>query len=228
MIPLTMSPPRGHEGGPEKLAARGPTGVPAPAAQPRGPDEVDVQNPALLWTSTGLPLSGVRGGWTAGCRIGALVRNSDSANHPLVRERYPVLSEALLSGASPQLRNLATVGGNILQRTRCVYFCDISQPCNKREPGSGARPSRATTSMHAVLGAVRSLHRREPLGHVRGARGAGRHGARDGPRGAQGVFRGFPPAARHCPGAGDGAPAGRDHHPCRRCRPRASPGARAI
>ncbi|HEV7804389.1 MAG TPA: xanthine dehydrogenase family protein subunit M, partial [Solirubrobacteraceae bacterium] len=77
-----------------------------------------------------------------GLRIGAGVRNSDLAAHPAVRERWPVLSQSLLSGASGQLRNLATVGGNLLQRTRCPYFCDATKPCNKRRPGSGC-PARA-------------------------------------------------------------------------------------
>ena len=70
--------------------------------------------------------------------VGALVRNSDLADHPLIKTRYPLLSQALLSGASPQLRNMATTGGNLLQRTRCYYFTDVSFPaCNKRMPGSG-------------------------------------------------------------------------------------------
>jgi xanthine dehydrogenase YagS FAD-binding subunit len=87
-----------------------------------------------------------------GVRIGAAVRNSDLAADLLVRERYPVLSEALLAGASGQLRNLATTGGNLLQRTRCVYFMDASKPCNKRSPGSGC-PARAGEHRNlAVLG----------------------------------------------------------------------------
>ena len=72
-----------------------------------------------------------------------MVRNSDLAAHFLIRQRYPVLSQALLAGASGQLRNLATTAGNLLQRTRCVYFQDVSMPCNKREPGSGCSARRA-------------------------------------------------------------------------------------
>jgi len=90
-----------------------------------------------------------------GLRIGALARNSDVAWHALVRERYPALSQALLSGASPQVRNMATVGGNLLQRTRCAYFRDVAVgACNKRAPGSGcaAQAAGAWTRMHAVLG----------------------------------------------------------------------------
>lgn len=136
----------------EKLAARPADAVPIGG----GTNLVDlmkihVQNPALLVDINGLPLSEIQE-VDGGLRIGALVRNSDLANHPLVRERYPMLSEALLSGASPQVRNMATVGGNILQRTRCSYFRDTAQPCNKREPGSGCAALEGYNRMHAVLG----------------------------------------------------------------------------
>ncbi len=88
-----------------------------------------------------------------GIRIGALVRNSDLAENPLIVSRYPVLSEALLSGASPQLRNLATTGGNLLQRTRCYYFYDPAFPmCNKRNPGSGCGALDGYNRIHAILG----------------------------------------------------------------------------
>lgn len=98
-----------------------------------------------------------------GLRIGAGVRNSDLAAHPWVRRHQPVLSRALLAGASGQIRNQATTGGNLLQRTRCVYFQDLSTPCNKREPGSGcsADDDRAYTRYNAVLGtseACRAVH----------------------------------------------------------------------
>ncbi|MGF6963521.1 xanthine dehydrogenase YagS FAD-binding subunit [Paraburkholderia sp. WC7.3g] len=89
-----------------------------------------------------------------GIRIGALVRNSDAANHALVREQYPLLSQALLAGASAQLRNMATVGGNLLQRTRCGYFYDTAfTQCNKRMPGSGCAALDGHNRMHAILGA---------------------------------------------------------------------------
>lgn len=88
-----------------------------------------------------------------GLRIGAGVRNSDLAAHPLVRERYPVLARALLAGASGQLRNVATTGGNLLQRTRCPYFQDVTTPCNKREPGSGCSAIGGYDREHAILGA---------------------------------------------------------------------------
>ena len=88
-----------------------------------------------------------------GVRIGALARNSDVAEHALIVQRYPVLSQALLAGASPQLRNLATTGGNLLQRTRCYYFYDPAFPqCNKRQPGSGCGALNGFNRIHAILG----------------------------------------------------------------------------
>jgi xanthine dehydrogenase YagS FAD-binding subunit len=87
-----------------------------------------------------------------GLRIGALVRNSDLSYHPLVKRRYPVLSSALQAGASQQLRNMASVGGNLMQRTRCAYFYDIATPCNKREPRSGCPAIAGHNRMNAILG----------------------------------------------------------------------------
>src|SRR5579885_1628839 len=87
-----------------------------------------------------------------GVRIGAMVRNSDFAHHPIIRERYPFVSQALLAGASGQLRNMATTGGNLLQRTRCYYFRDVASPCNKREPGTGCAALGGYNRIHAVLG----------------------------------------------------------------------------
>jgi xanthine dehydrogenase YagS FAD-binding subunit len=87
-----------------------------------------------------------------GLRLGALARNADTAYHPLVRDRYPLLSSAILAGASPQLRNMATNGGNLLQRTRCVYFYDVGVPCNKREPGTGCPAKHGVNRQHAILG----------------------------------------------------------------------------
>lgn len=89
---------------------------------------------------------------TNGVRIGALAKNSDTANHPLIRTRYPLLSQALLAGASPQLRNMASVGGNLLQRTRCYYFTNTTMPCNKRQPGSGCAAIEGYNRIHAILG----------------------------------------------------------------------------
>src|SRR5204862_55450 len=88
-----------------------------------------------------------------GVRIGALARNSDVADHTLIQQRYPVLSLAFLAGASPQLRNMATVGGNLMQRTRCYYFYDPAFPaCNKRDPGSGCGAIEGYNRVHAILG----------------------------------------------------------------------------
>ena len=104
--------------------------------------KLDVERPGLLVDVSGLDLPGIEVTADGGLRIGAQVRNSDLAVDPAVRERFPVLSQALLSGASGQLRNAATVGGNLFQRTRCLYFQDVSKPCNKRTPGTGC-PARA-------------------------------------------------------------------------------------
>ena len=88
-----------------------------------------------------------------GLRLGALGKNSDTANHRLVRERYPLVSQAILAGASPQLRNAATNGGNLMQRTRCYYFYDVAMPCNKRQPGSGCGALEGFNRIHAIFGA---------------------------------------------------------------------------
>jgi len=114
--------------------------------------KLGVERPELLVDVTGLPLDEVvDDGGTL--RVGALVRNSDLAAHPLVRARYPALSQAVLAGASGQLRNVATTGGNLLQRTRCLYFTDPAKPCNKRRPGSGCPAIRGEHHNLAILGA---------------------------------------------------------------------------
>ena len=115
--------------------------------------KLGVARPGLLVDVTRLPFDRIRPAADGGLRIGAAVRNSDLAADPVVRERYPLLSRALLAGASGQLRNLATTGGNLLQRTRCVYFQDVTTPCNKREPGSGCSALDGYTRYHAILGA---------------------------------------------------------------------------
>ncbi|WP_052809805.1 FAD binding domain-containing protein [Streptomonospora alba] len=115
--------------------------------------KLGVTAPDTLVDITHLPMDEVEELPEGGLRIGANVRNSEAAAHPLVRTRYPVLSQALLSGASGQLRNAATTGGNLLQRTRCVYFQDLSTPCNKREPGSGCSALEGYQRYHAVFGA---------------------------------------------------------------------------
>ncbi|GLY94832.1 xanthine dehydrogenase family protein subunit M [Actinoplanes sp. NBRC 103695] len=113
----------------------------------------DVERPPTLVDITGLPLTGVDELPGGGLRIGALVRNSHLAAHPAVRSRFPMLAQALLSGASGQVRNMATVGGNLLQRTRCLYFVDATAACNKREPGSGCDAAGGLHRAGAVLGA---------------------------------------------------------------------------
>jgi xanthine dehydrogenase YagS FAD-binding subunit len=116
----------------------------------------DVERPSRLIDITHLPLKAVEETSNGGLRIGALVPNSDLAYHPLIAERYPMLASALLAGASAQLRNMASTGGNLLQRTRCYYFYDTATPCNKREPGSGCSAIAGLNRMHAVLGASES------------------------------------------------------------------------
>jgi xanthine dehydrogenase YagS FAD-binding subunit len=112
-----------------------------------------VERPALLVDVRHLPLDRVESTPDGGLRIGATVTNSDLAAHPEVRRRYPALTQAVLAGASGQLRNMATVGGNLLQRTRCGYFTDVTRPCNKRAPGSGCSAIEGEHHNHAVLGA---------------------------------------------------------------------------
>src|SRR5947207_11998905 len=113
--------------------------------------KLNVESPARLVDVNHLPLAQIQV-TDAGVQIGSLVRNSDLAYHEAIRKRYPVLSEALLSGATAQVRNMATVGGNLLQRTRCTYFRDTAWPCNKREPGSGCSALEGYNRSHAVLG----------------------------------------------------------------------------
>ncbi|MFC0710088.1 FAD binding domain-containing protein [Azorhizophilus paspali] len=110
-------------------------------------------HPARLIDISRLPLGGIEETAEGGLRIGALTSNADLTWHPEIRRRYPLLSQAILAGASPQLRNMATSGGNLLQRTRCYYFYDRDTPCNKREPGSGCPARDGLNRIHAILGA---------------------------------------------------------------------------
>ncbi|MEV3857375.1 xanthine dehydrogenase family protein subunit M [Streptomyces sp. NPDC050095] len=112
-----------------------------------------VERPARLVDVRELPLDRIEPTGDGGLRIGATVTNSDLAAHPEVRLNYPALSQAVLAGASGQLRNMATVAGNLLQRTRCGYFTDVSKPCNKRVPGSGCPALAGEHRNHAILGA---------------------------------------------------------------------------
>jgi xanthine dehydrogenase YagS FAD-binding subunit len=113
----------------------------------------NVERPTRLIDISRLALNKVEETPEGGVRIGALVPNSDLAYHPLIEQRYPMLSSAILAGASTQLRNMASTGGNLLQRTRCYYFYDIATPCNKREPGAGCSAINGLNRMHAILGA---------------------------------------------------------------------------
>jgi xanthine dehydrogenase YagS FAD-binding subunit len=114
--------------------------------------KLGVETPERLVDVSALPHTGIEELPGGGLRIGAAVRNSDLAAHRAVRERYPLLAASLLSGASGQLRNMATTGGNLLQRTRCSYFQDVSKPCNKRRPGSGCPAREGEHHNLAILG----------------------------------------------------------------------------
>lgn len=139
--------------------AVGAAGAPGAAYLAAGTNLIDLMKghvamPTLLVDVNRLPLADVAQRPDGGVRIGAMVRNSDLANHALIRDGYPLLSQALVSGASPQLRNMATVGGNLMQRTRCYYFYDPAfAACNKRMPGSGCAARAGHHRIHAVLGA---------------------------------------------------------------------------
>jgi xanthine dehydrogenase YagS FAD-binding subunit len=111
-----------------------------------------VEQPTRLIDITHLPLKSVEETADGGLRIGALVPNSDLAHHPLIERRYPLVSSSILAGASAQLRNMASTGGNLMQRTRCAYFYDTTMACNKRVPGSGCAAIGGLNRGHAILG----------------------------------------------------------------------------
>jgi len=115
--------------------------------------KLNVETPLHVIDINRLPLNQIETTEEGGLKIGATARNSDLAYHPIVRRDYPLLSQALLSGASTQLRNRATTAGNLLQRTRCVYFRDTAMPCNKREPGTGCSAITGSNRTLAILGA---------------------------------------------------------------------------
>src|SRR5947209_10583394 len=146
--------------------------------------KLNVETPARLLDINRLPLDKIEASPDGGLKIGATVRNSDLANHASVRRDYAVLSQALLAGASAQLRNMATTAGNLLQRTRCVYFRDTAMPCNKREPGTGCPAITGSNRTLAVLGTSEhciatnpsdmcvAMTALEAVIHVQGAKGA--------------------------------------------------------
>ncbi|MFL5334491.1 MAG: FAD binding domain-containing protein [Geminicoccaceae bacterium] len=112
----------------------------------------NVARPSRMIDIGRLPLDRIEGTEAGGLRIGALVSNSDTAYDPRIESRYPMLASAILAGASPQLRNAATTGGNLMQRTRCYYFYDVGTPCNKRDPGTGCPAITGVNRIHAILG----------------------------------------------------------------------------
>lgn len=113
----------------------------------------DVEQASDIVDLTRLDLAEIKETPGGGVMLGALAKNSDTANHPLIRTRYPLLTQAMLSAASAQIRNMATNGGNLLQRTRCMYFYDVGTACNKREPGTGCSAIGGLNRMHAIFGA---------------------------------------------------------------------------
>jgi len=143
----------------------------------------DVERPTELIDVTRLDLAAIRETPGGGVSIGALAKNADTANHALIRARYPLLTKAIVAGASAQLRNMATNGGNLMQRTRCQYFYDLAMPCNKREPGTGCGAREGLNRMHAILGwsekcvavypgdMANALYALEAVVRVRGANG---------------------------------------------------------
>ena len=145
--------------------------------------KLNVETPARLIDINRLPLGKIEAASDGGLQIGATVRNSDLAFHPRVQKDYAVLSQALLSGASAQLRNMATTAGNLLQRTRCVYFRDTAMPCNKREPGTGCPAITGFNRTLAILGTSESCIATNPSDmcvalvaleatvHIQGAKG---------------------------------------------------------
>ncbi len=145
--------------------------------------KLNVETPQKVVDVTHLPFGKIETLPDGGLKIGAMVRNSDLAYHPIVRKNYAVLSEALLSGASSQLRNMATTAGNLLQRTRCMYFRDTAMPCNKREPDSGCAAITGVNRSLAILGTSEhcvatnpsdmnvALAALEAIIHIRGTKG---------------------------------------------------------
>jgi xanthine dehydrogenase YagS FAD-binding subunit len=142
----------------------------------------DVERPTELVDLTRLKLAEIKAA-SGGVSIGALAKNTDTANHPLIRHNYPLLTQAIVAGASGQLRNMATNGGNLMQRTRCQYFYDTAMPCNKREPGTGCGALEGLNRIHAILGwsekcvatypgdMANALYALEAVVRVRGAQG---------------------------------------------------------
>ena len=145
--------------------------------------KLNVETPALVVDINRLPLNMIEATPEGGLKIGATVRNSELAYHQTVQRDYAVLSQALLAGASAQIRNMATTAGNLLQRTRCMYFRDTAMPCNKREPGTGCSAITGINRTLAILGTSEHCIATNPVGHVRSARGVGSNDPRAGAEG---------------------------------------------
>lgn len=188
--------------------------------------KLQVETPVRLVDINRLPLDEIEDTPDGGLRVGALVRNSDLAADPRVRQRYGVLSRALLSGASAQLRNKATTAGNLLQRTRCVYFYDVTMPCNKRAPGTGCAALNGINRMHAILGASEDCIAVHPSDMAVAMRvlDASVEAMDASGRDAEHPDRGLPSVARCDTADRDGTETGRDHH---RGAPAAAPAGRA-
>ena len=160
MTPLSYFVPADVDAAVVEIAARGgPDGQPGISKLIAGGTNLvdlmkaQIVRPAGLVDLNGLGLDAITRTPQGGLLLGALARNADTAYHPLVRTHYPLLTAAILAGASPQIRNMASNGGNLLQRTRCHYFYDVGVPCNKRDPGSGCSAVGGLTRQHAILGA---------------------------------------------------------------------------
>ena len=181
----------------------------------------DVERPSRLIDISRLPLKSVEETADGGVRIGALVPNSDLAYHPLIEQRYPLLASAILAGASQQLRNMASTGGNLLQRTRCFYFYDTATPCNKREPGSGCSAIDGINRMHAILGTSEACIATHPSDMCVALAALEAKVHVTGPAGER-ILRvhGFPSAARKYAAARHQPTSQRNHHCGRasRCR----------
>ena len=157
----------------------------------------NVARPAHLVALNRLPLTAIEKAPHGSLRLGALATNADTAYHPEVEQRYPLLSQAILAGASPQLRNMATNGGNLMQRTRCYYFYDPATPCNKREPGSGCSALGGYNRVCGILGTSESCIATHPSDMCVALAALEATVRVQGPQGERTLAFRFPPPARH-------------------------------
>jgi xanthine dehydrogenase YagS FAD-binding subunit len=167
----------------------------------------NVERPSRVIDISRLPLKAVEETPEGGVRIGALVPNSDLAWHPTIEQRYPLMASALLAGASQQLRNMASTGGNLLQRTRCHYFYDTATPCNKREPNAGCSALQGLNRQHAILGHSEACIATHPSDLCVALAALDRPGGR-----ALGRIFGLSPSSRKHAAARHQSASARDHH----------------